>query len=434
MRPTTRNLIKQIVSSLFKNAKGEPYQLTEGQCDILEGVTNPKYKWVWHSAPTRYGKTEVLALASIYLAVFHKVKIPIVGGSEEKAKKIMEYVVQHIGDHPSLYEGLLNINIKESRAEAVEQLKVQMSKQALRWSKGGWIYITSVDARSITSEGERVVGEGGDIVILEEAGLIKRKEQFSKVVRMVEGTIWGKLIMSGNCIEKSVFQTAFNDPLYHKVRIPQDQAIAEGRLNTERLEHQKTQTTSKDWKRYYLVLFPEENEFTYFKPKRYEILPEIVRYWGSLDLALGEAKKGSLVGIVILGKDKNGQIYEVESMGEQIKPDETIRTILNYPYQFERFGIEQVQFQKYFLNIIAEKSKDRGKYIPFEGINQSKNKLERIESLEPFINTGQILFKGDNELWQEMQDYPDIDNLDVIDALEMNWRMIYEPKMEMDFI
>lgn len=434
MRPTTKNLIKQIIGSLFKNAKGEPYQLTDGQCEIFEGVTNPKYKWVWQSAPTRYGKTEVLALASIYLAVFHKVKIPIVGGSEEKAKKIMEYVVQHIGDHPSLYEGLLNINIKESRAEAVEQLKVQMSKQALRWSKGGWIYITSVDARSIASEGERVVGEGGDLVILEEAGLIKRKEQFSKVVRMVEGTMWGKLVMSGNCIEKSVFQTAFNDPLYHKVRIPQEQAIAEGRLNQERLDQQKNQTTSKDWKRYYLVQFPEENEFTYFKPKRYDILPEIVRYWGSLDLALGEAKKGSLVGIVILGKDKNGQVYEVESMGQQIKPDETIRTIFNYPYQFERFGIESVQFQQYFLDIIKEKSQDRGKYIPFEGIPQSKKKEERIESLEPFINTGQILFKGDNELWQELQDYPEAENIDVIDALEMNWRMIYQPKVEFDFI
>ncbi len=434
MRPTTKNLIKQLVASLFKNAKGEPYQLTDGQCDIFEAVTNPKRKWVWQSAPTRYGKTEVTAIASIYLAVFHKVKIPIVGGSEEKARKIMEYVVQHIGDHPSLYEGLINVNVRESRADAVEQLKVQMSKQALRWKKGGWIYITSVDARSITSEGEKVVGEGGDIVILEEAGLIKRKEQFSKIVRMVEGSIWGKLLMTGNCIENSVFQTAFNDSLYYKVRISQEQAIAEGRIDPQRLEQQKTQTTSKDWKRYYLVEFPAENEFTYFKPKRYDILPEIVRYWGSLDLALGEAKKGSLVGIVILGKDKEGQVYEIESKGEQIKPDETIRTIFNYPYQFERFGIESVQFQQYFINIIKERSKDRGKYIPFEGISQSKKKEERIESLEPFINTGQILFKGDNELWREMQEYPEGDLVDVLDALEMNWRMIYQPSVEFDFI
>ena len=340
----------------------------------------------------------------------------------------MEYVLEHISNHPKLYKGLINADISD-----IEKLKVQMSKQALRWYDGGWIYITSVDSRNITREGERVVGEGGDIVVVEEAGLIKRQEQFSKIVRMLEGD-WGKMVLSGNCIENSIFETAYKDPLYKKVRVPLEQAIAEGRINQERLEQQKSQTTGKDWKRYYLVQFPEANEFTYFKPQKYEYLPEIVKYWGSCDLALGETKKGSLVGIVVLGKDKNGKVYEVESIGKQMPPEETIRTIFNLPYQFERFGIESVQFQKYFLDVIKEKSQDRGRYIPFEGINQSKKKEERIESLEPFINSGQILFKGDNELWQEMQDYPDSENLDVIDALEMCWRLVYQPNVEFDFI
>ncbi|MCH8090436.1 MAG: hypothetical protein IH955_10545, partial [Chloroflexi bacterium] len=45
---------------------------------------------------------------------------------------------------------------------------------------------------------------------LEEAGLIKKKEQYSKVVRMMEGTEWGKIVQSGNCIESSIFEDAFN--------------------------------------------------------------------------------------------------------------------------------------------------------------------------------------------------------------------------------
>src|SRR3990170_2652972 len=390
-----RQKIKILVRGLFKTYKGEPFELTDGQAEIFLAIINRNYKWLWQSAPTRYGKSDILAMALLYLAAVKKLKIPIVGGSEEKARKIMDYVVAHIADHPLFYQGLINADISK-----IEQLKVSVSKNGLRWYDGGWIHITSIDARQISKEGESVVGEGGDVVVLEEAGLIKQKDQFSKVVRMPEEDKgWGKLIMSGNCIENSVFETAFNDPLYYKVRIPLEQAIAEGRFTEKYLEEKKSQTTSKDWKRYYLVSFPEANEFTYFKPQKYEFLPD-----------------------------------ELWSQGEVIAPEETIRTIFNLPYKFERFGVEAVQFQKYFLKVIEEKSKQEGKYIPFVGINQSKKKEERIESMEPFINTGQILFKGDNELWDEMQDYPEADKLDVLDSLEMCWRQIGPKKFDMAFV
>src|SRR3990167_8752968 len=253
--------IKELGRTFFKNSKQQPFEFTDGQCEMFCSVINPDLKWVWLSAPTRYGKSETLALAILTLAFMYHLKVPIVAGSEEKARKIMEYVLQHISDHPKIYDGLLNIEF----IKKAERVKIQMSKQGLRWSTGGWIYITSVDARTVSREGEGVVGEGGDVVVLEEAGLIRQQEQFSKVVRMVEGD-WGKLIMSGNCIEKSVFETAYKDPLYYKVRISLEQAIKEGRINEERLKEQKPQTTSKDWKRYYLVEFPSASEYAYFKP------------------------------------------------------------------------------------------------------------------------------------------------------------------------
>lgn len=424
--------IQKIVSSYFKNSEGEPYQMTYGQCEIFEAVTNPGYAWAWTSAPTRYGKSETVAIALIYLAVFHNLKIPIVAGSQDKAEKIMDYVVQHLGNHPRLYEGLINITALSD----IEKLKIKVSKDTLKWSGGGWIYTTSIDSRNISKEGEGVVGEGGDIVVLEEAGLIKHREQFSKVVRMPERNRgWGKLIMSGNCIEGSVFEDAYNDPMFHKVRIGLDQAIAEGRFTQQELDEKKTMTTTKDWKRYYLVEFPAAGEFTYFKPSKYEYLPKDLKFYGGLDLALGEAKKGSLVAIVILGRsEKTGQVYEVESIGAPLKPDETIRTIFNFTEKFERFGIEDVMFQKYFLQVIEAKSKEEKRYIPFKGVHQKRKKEERIESLEPFINTGQILFKGGNLLWQHMQDYPESEHLDILDALEIAWRTMGEGDFQYAFI
>jgi predicted phage terminase large subunit-like protein len=415
--PRQKKVIREIVSNYFKDKKGKPFQLTDGQCDLFGAIVKREMHYVWCSAPSRYGKTEVCALALIYLAVIKHFKIPIVGGSEEKAKKIMEYILQHLPDHPELYAGLINL----AGVNDIKKLQIQASKNVLRWATGGWIYITSIEARQVSKEGEKVVGEGGDVVILEEAGLIRSKEQYSKVVRMAEGD-YRKLVMLGNCIEKSVFENAFNDDLYVKVHIKLEQALKEGRFTQEELDEKKTQTTSRDWKRYYEVEFPEGSQFNYFKPKTYEFLPTMKEIYGAVDLALGESKKGSLVGITVTGKDENGQFYELESIGEHLTPDETIVRIMNLPYTFNRFGVETVQFQKYFFQVIERKSKEMGKYIPFERIEQSKKKEIRIESLEPPINTGQILFKGSGVLWEHMSDYPNC-QLDVLDSLEMNARI-----------
>jgi len=433
--------LSTLVSSYFKNRRGEPYQITFGQACILESILNPKYKNVWISAPSRYGKSEVVAIGVIILVVFYHLKVPIVAGSMEKAKKIMEYITQHIGDHEDLYRGLINV---ENQA-MVEKLKIQVSKNALRWSNGGWVYVTSVDSRSVSKEGEGVVGEGGDVTILEEAGLITSKEQYSKIVRMPEDDNgWGKLIQNGNCIEGSVFESAYHNPDYKKVRISLNQAIKEGRVKKSSLRRKKAGMTRKDWKRYMLVRFPEENEFSYFKPVKYKVIPTQrdsenkvipMEYYGALDPALGEAKKGSLVGIVVLGRDTTtGKVYEVYNLGKQLKPEEAIQTVFNLPYEFTRFGIEAIQFQKYFLDTIETKSQQSGKYIPFEGIQQSRSKTERIESMEPIINTAQIEFSGEGELWNEMQDYPKTESLDVLDTLEMAWRLIKKREFDYAFV
>lgn len=418
MNQKQRTIIRELIKTYFKR-DGKPLEITDGQCDIIGAVLNKEIKYLWISASTRYGKTECLALSLIILAVIYHLKIPIIAGSQSKANKIMEYILEHLADHPELYTGLLNLQgIKD-----IEKLKVSVSKSTLRWATGGWIYITSIDSRSISKEGEGAVGEGGDVVILEEAGLIKREEQFSKIVRMTEGK-WGKLVMSGNCIEKSIFEKAYKSDLYHKVRISLEQSVKEGRNNWEDLNNKKEQTTSKDWKRFYLVEFPKAGEYAYFKPTKYEYLPKDLKYYGAYDPTIGETAKGSLAGIVVLGRSPTGQVYEVETIGKHLKPNEAIRTIFNLPYEFERFVIESVLFQKYLLRETQDKSKQEGRYIPFQGIHQSRNKIERIESLEPTINTKQILFKGDNELWREMQEYPEVESLDCLDALEMAWRSI----------
>jgi predicted phage terminase large subunit-like protein len=235
---------------------------------------------------------------------------------------------------------------------------------------------------------------------------------------------WGKLVQAGNMIEGNHFQEAFTDETYYKVYIPLDQAMYEKDWKYSFIQRKVNQSTTKDIKRMYFMQFPRKGEHSYFVPKRYGILPEIVEYYGAMDPALGKATSTSMTAIIVLGVDKDGFIYEIESHIDKIKPDDAMDMIINLPYTFSRFGIEDVQFQQYLRELITVKANNLRKYIPFEGITQRRSKQERIESVEPTIKAGLIKFRGNNDLWNEMVDYPDSDHLDGIDVLEMCFRLI----------
>jgi len=414
--------LKKVISKIFKKYD-KSFNLYDRQADILISLLDPDKKFVWISAPTRYGKSEVVAIGALLLASLGRLRVRIVGATVSKANKIMEYILEHVADNPLIYANLINKDLLD-----VERLKVVARKTELRWSDGGWISVLTANEGNSRAKGEKLLGEGGDIIIVEEAGLIRDENVFNKIVRMREPDRgWGKIVLVGNLIEGTIFEKAYKDKNYYKVFVTLEEAKKDKGWSDGYLELQKKQITEKDWKRLYAMEWVSGDEFSVFKPKKYSLLPSLndLEIYGAIDLALGRSEHGSKIGIIILGREKNtGQVYEIESIVKHMKPNEAIDTILNLPYPFVRFGIEVVQFQKYWADVINEKSKILGKYIPFEEIKQTKDKIARIESLEPIINTGQILFKGNNELWEELKDYPDAEFVDGIDALEMTWRLI----------
>lgn len=412
--------IKYVVSTFFKNKDGEPYMLTDGQCEMFYAITNPELKYVWISAPTRYGKSEIASIALLYLAKFHNLKISVVGATDEKANKIMEYVVSHISDHEKLSEGIIGDDIKK-----IEKLKIQSSKKSIRWKGGGWIYITSVDYRTLSAGGERAIGEGADVVYVEESPLIKTKEQFSKIVRMPEiDRGWGKLIQAGNLLEGNHFEEAYNSTLYYKVLISLPQAMYEKGWSVEFIKNRVEQMTTKDAKRMYFMEFPKKSETAFLRPQKYDSLPQNLRYFGAFDPAMGKKTSKSMSAIVILGVDENGFMYEVDSVIEKIKPSDAIDLILSFPYQFESFGVEAIQFQEFLYDELQKKMNFSSVFIPFEKIKQTAKKEQRIESLEPYFRSGVLKLKGDNELYKEAIDYPDSEFLDGLDVLEMCVRLV----------
>ena len=91
-----------------------------------------------------------------------------------------------------------------------------------------------------------------------------------------------------------------------------------------------------------------------------------------------------------------------------------------YKRQYYRFGVETVQFQAYFAEVMRQKAAKSGEYLPIVEINSTQNKDARIRSLQPFVKNGYIKFsKKHKALLQQMKEYPMARNDDAPDGLQM---------------
>ena len=396
---------------------------------MFDAVLDPRLKYVWISAPTRYGKSEIVAMAAIYLAAIEKLNIRIIGLTKNKAKKVMQYVLEHLADNVAFYEKLINKEIIKD----IEKLRLKVTKQELVWADNGG----SIEILGTKSTGGDILagltGEGADVVIVEEAGLIRRDDTETQdmIVRMAEPySRYGKLVLVGNLIEGSWFEKAYKDKDYYKVFITLAKAKQDiPEWTDEYLASKKRKMSLLMWKRMFEMEWVSSKEFEYFKPQTYKILPPLkeLELYGGLDPALGENKKGSMTAIVVLGRHKETrQWYEVENVVEKLTPGKTIDVVVGLArkYKFERFFVESVAFQSYFKDKLVEAVRKADAFLPVIGVKPKEAKQVRIESLEPVVRSGEILFSGMGGLWDELKFYPEVEHVDGLDAVAMVWNEV----------
>lgn len=152
-------------------------------------------------------------------------------------------------------------------------------------------------------------------------------------------------------------------------------------------------------------------------------------HFGSCDPSLGKNKKADTSSLFDLALDtKTGIMYVVEADIKQRVPDRIItdaiamqgRIKAMFKQTFRLFGVESVQFQSFFADIMAKESAKVGVYLPIFKIPSLLPKQIRIDSLAPFINNGYIRFsKRHKELLKQLHEYPMGKNDDAPDGLEM---------------
>lgn len=154
---------------------------------------------------------------------------------------------------------------------------------------------------------------------------------------------------------------------------------------------------------------------------------------GANDPSLGKNKKSDTSSIIIIAKDTlSGYMYVLEASIEKRKPDAIIDDAIETSKRLKRdfkkplfkFGVETVQFQHFFKDVMVKKSAEAGEYLPIEEINSVQNKKMRIESLQPFVKNKYLKFNQKHKtLLQQLKEYPMGKNDDGPDGLEMAVRL-----------
>ena len=159
---------------------------------------------------------------------------------------------------------------------------------------------------------------------------------------------------------------------------------------------------------------------------------------GANDPSLGKNRKSDTSAIITLAKDtQTGFIYVLLADIARRQPDQIITDALEtsrrlkreYKRPFCQFGVEAVQFQYYFAEIMRQKSAEAGEYLPITEIASVQNKDARIQSLQPFVKNGYLKFSRRHKtLLEQMMQYPMGKNDDGPDALQMAVKLAVDAK------
>ena len=179
---------------------------------------------------------------------------------------------------------------------------------------------------------------------------------------------------------------------------------------------------------------PENADFSeewldYYEPELMDFSKPNFLLVGANDPSLGKNKKADTSTIIDLALDLNtGYMYVLGASVEKRKPDVIIDDVIETHRRYKRdlkkgyykFGVETVQFQYFFKDVMAAKALEAGEYIPIEEIQSIANKELRIRSLQPFVKNKWIKFnRNHKELIKQLTEFPMGANDDAPDGLQM---------------
>lgn len=174
---------------------------------------------------------------------------------------------------------------------------------------------------------------------------------------------------------------------------------------------------------------PTNDDHALFTNMQFWVQPQ--REWvfyGAHDPSLGKNNKSRDPSACLVGGfDRiHGKLSVVEAAVARMIPDRQISKIIEFQRAYDClvWGIESVQFQEFFRQVLIQRSAEAGVPVPAIGLTPHTDKDLRIESISPHVNNGLILFnQAHTVLNTQVRHWPEADHDDGPDALQMLWML-----------
>ena len=174
-------------------------------------------------------------------------------------------------------------------------------------------------------------------------------------------------------------------------------------------------------------LFMEE-WFDYYNEAEVNFGDPAFDFFGFIDPSLGKTKRSDFSAIVTLAKHKgSGYMYVVDADIERRHPDRIIADVLakerwlraSFGHGYRKLGAETNQFQWFLKEELAEASAKAGLYLPSEEVQQTSDKVMRVQTLQPDVKNKYIKFnRRHKRLLEQLTQFPMGAHDDGPDALE----------------
>lgn len=243
------------VLQIFRNDAGVGHGdlFTPTQVLIAYVIANRRFPRIQLIMPTQYGKSFCVADGVLLRVATHREKWAIIAPSEDKARIIMDYIIDRIFDDYLFSSQLETLTSKE-------KLKQERSKTRITFRDGGEVRIYSGNASNTRQVKNALMGFGAPNIILDESGQIS-DELYATVKRMVggaEGTPEGSFLLEiGNPVYRNHFHRTWFGDRYQKIYINDEIALREGRYTKDFLEEMQDEA-GYDWM--YRCLFPDAED------------------------------------------------------------------------------------------------------------------------------------------------------------------------------
>lgn len=246
-----KNENSKLLSNLFFGM-----DLTPLQAEIVADIGFMREDRMVVLAPSRYGKTRSIAIGCALAHALNKdLIINDIAPNKKQTKKFRDYYLDAVISYPGLRKEIDNFSITSSKAEKIKQ---EASKERIKFRSGNAINFLTAGGKN---EGQSLMGEGGGIIIEDEACDIDDVVYDKRIYRQTWDQPDSMLIEIGNPWRPdNHFHDHYQSNRFKSIQIDWRDAVREGRFTKEQVEQARAELAPVRFKVLMEAEFPDTIE------------------------------------------------------------------------------------------------------------------------------------------------------------------------------